>query len=178
VCLTNFGPVDAAAACRSLGYSGISAIAFTVPASTHEFLVGNLGCHPSTADASFCPWIESPQRCDHDVSEVGVDCTIGSTRSVTSSSAFYRSIAPVTHRKRTVNTIWGHRRVYCSSVKTLRPRGGQSAMKASRPLLRSRPADNFLVLGGSSAVSLQHQYWGISKSLCNSFSAAEPSSTP
>jgi hypothetical protein len=77
VCSTNFGPVDAAAACRSLGYSGIGAIAFTAPASTHEFLVGNLGCHPSTADASFCPWIESPQRCDHDVSEVGVDCTIG-----------------------------------------------------------------------------------------------------
>jgi hypothetical protein len=77
VCSTNFGPVDAAATCRSLGYSGIGAITFAAPASTHEFLVGNLGCHPSTADASFCPWIESPQRCDHDVNEVGVDCTIG-----------------------------------------------------------------------------------------------------
>jgi hypothetical protein len=76
VCSTNFGAVDAAAVCRALGYSGIGAVAFAAPASSAEFLVGNLGCRPSTADASFCPWIENPQRCVHGVHEVGVDCTI------------------------------------------------------------------------------------------------------
>jgi deleted-in-malignant-brain-tumors protein 1 len=77
VCLHDFDAVDAAAACRSLGFSDKNSQVFMAPAGSGPIHMSSVACIASEGSTlQMCPYVASSTGCSH-ATDVGIDCTAG-----------------------------------------------------------------------------------------------------